>query len=102
MAFLVERPINRSIAAACRIALDVGFGPKIIGDNAAQMIRVIGRIRDDMSDAAQPFDQASRLRAVAPLTRRDDEPDRQPKRVNNGVDLGPLSAIAGNRLPGNG
>ncbi len=49
---------------------------------------IVGGVRHHMPDTRQPFDQAACLRAVAPLTGRDREADRQAKCIHGGVYLG--------------
>ena len=56
------------------------------------MIGVIGRVRHDMADPAQSFEQAARLWAVTPLAGRVDKADGETKRVHGGVDFDPLSS----------
>ncbi|GGO63267.1 hypothetical protein GCM10011315_44080 [Roseovarius pacificus] len=56
------------------------------------MVCVIGRVRDDMTDALETFDQATRLRAIAPMAGRDCEPDRQAERINRRMDFGRQAA----------
>ena len=73
---------------ARRVLLDLSRRVELRADELPQVIGVIGGIGDDMANAFQPLDQAARLRAVAPLTRRDLKPDRQAERVDGGVDLG--------------
>lgn len=60
------------------------------------MIGVIGRIRDDMTDALETFDQATRVGAIAPMAGRDCEPDRQAERIDRRMDFGrqPASGAA--------
>ena len=62
--------------------------PQIIGDEAAQVIGIISRIHDDMTNTLQAFDQTARLRAVAPLAGRDRGSDRQAERIHRSVDFG--------------
>lgn len=76
-----------------RVLLDMGCRTEAVGDEGAQVIRVVGRVRDDMADAIQPGDQTARLWAVAPLPGRDRDPDRQAERVNGGVDLRRQAAL---------
>ena len=71
----------------------MGRGAKVCGDEVAQVIGVVGGIRDDMADALQPVDQAARLWTAAPLPQRDCEPDRQAERIHGGVDLGCQAAF---------
>ena len=52
------------------------------------MVGVVARIGDDMADPLQPLDQPTRLRAVTPVSGRDQEPDRQPQGIDGGMDLG--------------
>jgi hypothetical protein len=59
MAFLVERPINRVTHDPRRVLLDVGRGFEIIGDELAQVVGVVGRIRDDMGDTLKSLDQTA-------------------------------------------
>ena len=56
-------------------------------DETAEMVGVIGGIGDDMADAFEPFREAPRLRAVAPLAGRNDEADRIAKGIDDGMDL---------------
>lgn len=72
---------------AGRVLLDLRDRAQFVGDESAQVIRVIGRIRDDVAHALQPRDQASRLRAVTPLAGCDLEPDRQSERIDRRMDL---------------
>ena len=65
----------------------MGHRAKVFGNETAQVICIVGGVHDDMPDARQAFDQATRLRAIAPLARCDYGPDRQAERVNGGVDL---------------
>ena len=87
MALLVEHPVNWAVFAPCWIALDVNLSTKVISDKGAKVICVVGRIHDDVADTRQAFDQPTRLRAVAPLARRDRAPDRQTERINSGMDF---------------
>jgi len=41
-----------------------------------------------MADPDQPFDQATCLRAIAPLARGDNKANGQAKRIDTGVNLG--------------
>ena len=93
MTLLVERPVDRSVFATCRVALDVSVRLQLIGDIGAQVIRIIGGVHDDMLGLGQPFDQALGLRAVAPLAGRDCDPDWQTESVDTGVDLGRQAAF---------
>jgi hypothetical protein len=77
VAFLVERPVDQFGPAARRVLLDLRHRSEFVGDEIAQVIRIIARIRDDMSDPLQPFEQALRLRAVASVSEGDENPDRQ-------------------------
>jgi hypothetical protein len=52
------------------------------------VVGVIGGVGDDVSNALEPFEQAARLRTVAPVSGRDLEAQRQPEGVDCGVDLG--------------
>jgi len=76
MALLVERPVDGLVAAAGRVLLDLGRRAQFLGDDQAQVVGIVGGIGDDVTDARQPFDQATRLRAVAPVARCDRDPDR--------------------------
>ena len=93
MAFLIERPVYETVFPPCRIALDMCGCAKIIRDERAQMIRIIGRVHDDMLRFGQPFDQTARLRAGTPLAGCDDSPDRQAKGIHCRVDLGGQTAF---------
>jgi len=92
VAFLVERPVDQFGPAARRVLLDLRHRSEFAGDEVAQVIRIIARIRDDMSETLQPFEQALRLRAVAPLPEGDGNPDRQPQRIDCSMDLGGQAA----------
>ena len=81
------RPDDLSGVLERRILFDLRHSAKIICKELAQMISVLSRIRHDMTNACQPFNQAACLRAIAPLTGGDHKPDRQPKRVNGSVDF---------------
>ena len=49
VALLVEHPVDGFGLAACRVLLDLRDRPKFVGDEVAQVIRVIARIRNDMT-----------------------------------------------------
>lgn len=76
MAFLVEVSVERPAPRAAAVALDLGGGPQVIGDEPAQRIGVVSGIGDDMSDTCKVSDQALGLRTVGPMARRDRETDR--------------------------
>jgi len=61
---------------------------EFISNESPQVIGVISGIHDDMPYTRQPFNEAARLRTVAPLTGRDRETDRQAKGVNGSMYLG--------------
>ncbi len=96
------------------VLFDVCGCTEDFGDEVAQVIGVVSGIRDDMADAIQPLDQTACLRALPGLSRprrghgpsppplpwRDRNPDRQTERIDGGVDLRPLSAIAMQSLAG--
>ena len=92
MAFLVERPIQRPASGAAAVALDLGCGVQVIGDEPAQRLGVVSGVGDDMADARPVSDQPLGLRAVGPMARRDREPDRQAERVHSRMDLGRQTA----------
>ena len=75
MTLLVERPVDETVFAAGRIALDMCYGAQIICDEVPQMVGIIGRIHDDVLRIRQPFNQPARLWAVTPLTWSDDGSD---------------------------
>lgn len=87
MALLIERPIKRAIFAPGWIALDMRHRTEIICDEIAKIIGIIGGIHDDMTHTRQPFDQARRLRTIAPLSGRDGEPDRQAQGIYRRMEL---------------
>jgi len=93
MPLLVEQPINWPIFLSGRVALDVCGCVQIIGDESAQMIRVISRVHDNVLRGCEAFDQTARLWAVAPLARSDDGADRQSKRVDGRMNLGRQAAF---------
>jgi len=88
MAFLVKCPVDGLGPAARRVLLDLRSCVQLGGDEAAQVIGIVGGVGDDMADPLQPLDQTARLRAVAPVPGRDLEPDGQAERIDGGVDLG--------------
>ena len=93
MAFLVEHPVDSLLRGACRILLDLSRCPKIVSDELAEVIGIIGGIRHDVADAGHARDQPLRLRTVAPLAGRDGKADRQPERVHGGVNFGGQAAL---------
>ncbi len=72
----VEQPVDGPIFLSGWITLDMGRCAQIIGYEIPQMIGIIGCIHDDVTDALQTFDQTARLRAVTPLSGRDQCSDR--------------------------
>lgn len=60
---------------------------QVAGDEGAQVIGIVGRIHDDVLCIRQPFDQLPCLRAIAPVTGRDREPDRQAQSIDGRVDF---------------
>ena len=83
----VEVGIERRLDRARRVGLDMRLGGKTIVDQRAQVPRIVGGIGDDVVHARQPFDEARRLRAIAPVPGCRHQPDRQAERVDAGVDL---------------
>ncbi len=61
---------------------------QILSDDVVKVIRVVSRVHDNVLGVCGPFDQPTRLWAIAPLARRDREPDQQAKRIDRGVYLG--------------
>ena len=88
MALFVEHPVYGSVFTTGGIALNMGRRAQVIKDEFPQMIGVVSRIRDDMPDASQPFDQPARLWAITPLPRCDRKPNGQAERVNCCMYLG--------------
>lgn len=93
MTLFVEAPVHRLSRGAGWVLLDLRVRSEVIGNEPAQVIGVIGRIRHDMSDARKPLDQATRLRTIAPLTRRDFEADRQSQRIHGSMDFRRQTAL---------
>jgi len=87
MTFLVEHPVDFLIGRARRVLLDLRHSVKIVGNETAQMIRILGRIRHYMSDALQPLDQTACLRTITPLAGGDNEADRQTKCIDRCMDF---------------
>lgn len=92
MPFLVEHPIQGTASCTAAVALDLGYGVQIIGDEAAQCLGVVSGIGDNMADPGKTCEQPFSLRAVSPVTRCDLEPDRQAKCIHRGMDLGRQTA----------
>lgn len=88
VALLVEAPVDGRGGSPARVGLDLRAGPEVLGDKSAQPVAVIGRVGDDMADAAQPRQQGLGLRAVAVLAWRRMDPQRQPDRIDDDVQLG--------------
>ena len=84
---LAEHPVDPIPGDPRRVLPDMGRRAEALGNEQAEMIRVASRVRDDMTNAIQPLDQAARLRAVAPPPGRDRDPDRQAESIDGGVDL---------------
>lgn len=87
MALFVERPVDEAIFAPCWVSLDVRGCTQIIGDESAQMIGIVSGVHDDVLRFRQPFDEPKRLRAITPLTGRDDSSNWQAKGIDCGMDL---------------
>ena len=85
VAFLIERPVDLLGVLACRVLFDLRHRAKIICNKLTQIISVISRIRHDMPDACQPFDQTACLWTIAPLAGGDHKSNGQAERVNSGV-----------------
>src|SRR5690606_21677522 len=75
-------------SGAAAVALDLGGGAQVIGDEATQRLGVVSGVGDDMADARQPADQPLGLRAVGPVSGRDRKQHREAERIHRGVDLG--------------
>ena len=87
MTLLIEHPVDRMTDDAGRILFDLGCCFEVQANERAQVVGVIGGIGDHMTNPFQALDQATRLRAIAPLARRDLEADRQTERIDGGMDL---------------
>ena len=61
MAFLVEQPIDGLVPESAWVLFDLGLCAETVCDEAAQVIRVTGRVGDHMPDARKVFDQTTRL-----------------------------------------
>ena len=92
MTLLIEIPVQRTAPGTAAIAPDLGGGPQIVGDEAAQCVGVVSGIRDDVADADQTAEQPLGLRALGPLAGRNREPDRQAERVHRRMDPGRQTA----------
>lgn len=93
MALFVEHPVDWAAFAASWIALDVGGCAEIIGNEGSQVIGVIGGVHNNVLRRRQTFNQATRLRAVAPLTGCNRDADRQAKRIDSGMYFGGQAAF---------
>lgn len=54
MTLLTERPVNRRNALSRWIGLDLGLCSEILCDESPQPIRIVGCVRNDMTDAPEP------------------------------------------------
>lgn len=93
MALLVEHPVDRISRAPRRVLLDVSGRAQALSNKRAQMIGVVGSVRDDMVDGVEPIDQTARLRTIAPLPGRDRDPDRKAERIHGGMYLRGQAAL---------
>ena len=93
VALFVEAPVDGFVACAGGVLLDQRLGSQLLLDEVAQIVGIIGGVRHDVADAVKTLDQATRLWAVAPLSGREHEADRQTKRVDCRMDLGGQAAI---------
>ncbi len=87
MAFLVECPVNETLFPPCWISFDMRGCARIVGDESAQVVSIVGGIHDDVLRVCHPFDQPTRLRAVTPLTGGDDGSDWQPEGIDRRMDF---------------
>lgn len=69
MADLVEQPVDALVPSSVWGLLDPRLRSETLGNEAAQVVRVIGRVGDQMAETIDVFDQATRLRALQGLTR---------------------------------
>lgn len=88
MAFLVEHPVYGISRDAGRVLFDMGLCAKAVGDISAQVIGIVGCVRDDVLNTLKTFDQAARLGAIAPVAGRDRAPDRQAQSIDGRMDFG--------------
>ena len=88
MAFLVQAPVDRRRLCAAGVGLDLRGGAKVVCDEGAQRIGVVGGIGDDVTDASQAGQESLGLRTVAMLPRRWMNADGQADRINGRVQLG--------------
>ena len=90
--FGVELRIEGTGPCARRVRGNLRLRPEPVADQAPEVIRVIGGVRDDMRDARQIRDEPRRLGRIAPLPGRRHDPERQAERVNADMQLGGQAA----------
>src|SRR5688572_16655733 len=92
MAFLVEPPVDRRRGGAAGIGVDLGGCAEVVGNESAQRISIVSCVGDDMANALQTGQEGLRLWAVAILSGRRMDPQRQADRIDGRVQLGRQSA----------
>lgn len=87
MPLFVEAPIRFRLDGAAGVWFDLGICSKVLSDEATQVVSVVSGIADDVRNPLQPFDKATRLRAVSPLAGGDRGSDWQAERIHRSVDF---------------
>ena len=92
----VEPPVDGRRDGAAGIGFDLREGAKIVGNEGAQRIGVIGGIGDDVTNALQAGQEDFGLRAVAMLAWGRMDANGQAESIDGGVQLGgqPASGAA--------
>ena len=93
MALFVEHPVDIAVFATARVSFDMRCCAQIICDEGSKVIGITGRVHDDVTAALQAFDQATRLRAIAPLAGCNCCSDRQAERIHRSMDSGGQAAF---------
>lgn len=88
MALLIEAPIDWRGYSTAGIGLDLRGCSEVIGNEGTQRISIVGGVSDDVADALQARQEGLSLWAIAILSRRRMDSQRQADRIDGSVQLG--------------
>ena len=91
-AFGAELRIEGTGPGARRVRGKLRLRPEPVADQAPEVVRVMGGVRDDMRDARHIGDEPRRLGRIAPSPGRRRDPERQAERVDADMRLGGQAA----------